>query len=186
MTRTVPSKSTANVFYQGTARPRLPHAVLSKSTGRPYYLRMDNIRPRTSRSSTTTTHYRPQRPKKIMKSIWVKKGSTVGSQAVLPQKVRVKGGVMISPKQTWRPKGNYLDSVNRDNGSYTLKQFKYVTPLGLTCPNLLCHKTASSFVAFATKQVIPPEGRIFFRSRLYTSFFLGALRITRSSSTNLN
>ncbi|GJS90814.1 hypothetical protein Tco_0773450 [Tanacetum coccineum] len=44
---------------------------------------MDNRRPRTSsfspssRSSTTRTSYRPQRPKKIMKSIWVKKGSTV-------------------------------------------------------------------------------------------------------------
>ncbi|GJR53422.1 hypothetical protein Tco_1403943 [Tanacetum coccineum] len=37
---------------------------------------------------------------------------------------------MISPKQTWKPKGNYLDSVNRGNGSYTLKQFEYVTPLG--------------------------------------------------------
>ncbi|GJX03335.1 ribonuclease H-like domain-containing protein [Tanacetum coccineum] len=134
MTRTVPSKSTANVFYQGTARPRLPHAVLSQSTGRPYYPRMDNIRPRTSsfspssRPSTTRTPYRPQRPKKIMKSIWIKKGSTVGLQAVLPQKVRIKGGVMINPKQTWRPKGNYLDSVNRDNGSYTLKQFEYGNP----------------------------------------------------------
>ncbi|GJW33158.1 putative ribonuclease H-like domain-containing protein [Tanacetum coccineum] len=31
---------------------------------------------------------------------------------------------MISPKQTWKPKGNYLDSVNRGNGSYTLKQFE--------------------------------------------------------------
>ncbi|GKB66237.1 hypothetical protein Tco_0927649 [Tanacetum coccineum] len=71
MTRTVPSKSTANVFYQGTARPRVPHAVLLQSTGRPYYPRMDNIRPRTStRSSTTRTPHRPQRPKKIMKSIW--------------------------------------------------------------------------------------------------------------------
>ncbi|GJY77927.1 hypothetical protein Tco_0483728 [Tanacetum coccineum] len=126
MTRTVPSKSTANVFYQGTARPRLPHAVLSQSTGRPYYPRMDNTRPRTS--SFLRTPHRPQRPKKIVKSIWVKKGSTVGSQAVLPQKVRVKGGVMINPKQTWRPKGNYLDSVNRDNGSYTLKQFEYGNP----------------------------------------------------------
>ncbi|GKB86998.1 putative ribonuclease H-like domain-containing protein [Tanacetum coccineum] len=129
LTRTVPSKSTANVFYQGTARPRVPQAVLSQSTGRPYHPRMDNIRPRTSsfspssRSSTTRTPHRPQRPKKIIKSIWVKKGSTVGSQAVLPQNVRVKGVAMINPKQTWRPKGNYLDSVNRDNGSYTLKQF---------------------------------------------------------------
>ncbi|GJU58972.1 hypothetical protein Tco_1236738 [Tanacetum coccineum] len=87
----VPSKSTANVFYQGTARSRVPQAVLSRSTGRPYYPRMDNRRPRissyspSSRSSTTRTPNRPHRPKKIVKSIWVKKGSTVGSQAVLPQ-----------------------------------------------------------------------------------------------------
>ncbi|GJW35481.1 ribonuclease H-like domain-containing protein, partial [Tanacetum coccineum] len=33
-----------------------------------------------------------------------------------------------SPKQTWKPKGNYLDSVNRGNGSYTLKQFEYGNP----------------------------------------------------------
>ncbi|GJT22311.1 hypothetical protein Tco_0892248 [Tanacetum coccineum] len=54
---------------------------------------MDNVRPRTSsfspstKSSTTRTPLRPQRPKKIMKSIWVKKASTIGSQAVLPQNV---------------------------------------------------------------------------------------------------
>ncbi|GJZ57636.1 putative ribonuclease H-like domain-containing protein [Tanacetum coccineum] len=64
----------------------------------------------------------PQRPKKIMNSIWVKKGSTVGSQAVLPQKVRVKGGAMINPKQTWRPKG-LLDSVNMDKRILHTKQF---------------------------------------------------------------
>ncbi|GJX25048.1 retrovirus-related pol polyprotein from transposon TNT 1-94 [Tanacetum coccineum] len=128
LTRTVPSKSTANVVYQGTARPKVPHAVPSQSTGRPYYPRMDNTRPRTSsfspstRSSTTRTPHRPQRPKKIVKSIWVKKGSTVGSQAVLPQ--TVKESAMIKSNQTWRPKGAYLDSVNRDNGSYTLKQFE--------------------------------------------------------------
>ncbi|GJV22676.1 putative ribonuclease H-like domain-containing protein [Tanacetum coccineum] len=130
ITQTVPSKRTAHVFYQGTARP----AVLSQSTGRPYYPRLDNIRPRTSsfspssRSSTTRTPYRPQRPKKIMKSIWVKKASTVGSQAVLPQNVRVTGSAMINPTQTWRQKGAYIDSVNRDNGSYTLKQFEYGNP----------------------------------------------------------
>ncbi|GJR51903.1 ribonuclease H-like domain-containing protein [Tanacetum coccineum] len=134
MTQTVPSKRTANVFYQGTARPRVPQAVLSQSTGRPYYPRMDNIRPRTSsfspskRFSTTRTPHRPQRPKKIMKSIWVKKTSTVGSQAVLTQNVSVKRSAMINPTQTWRPKGAYLDSVNRDNGSYTLKQFEYGNP----------------------------------------------------------
>ncbi|GJU82886.1 putative ribonuclease H-like domain-containing protein [Tanacetum coccineum] len=130
ITQTIPSKSTAHVFYQGTARPK----VLSQSTGRPYYPQLDNIRPRTlsfspsSRSSTTRTPHRPQRPKKTIKSIWVKKVSAVRSQAVLPQNVRVKGGAKINPKQTWRPKGAYLDSVNRDNGSYTLKQFEYGNP----------------------------------------------------------
>ncbi|GJT30611.1 hypothetical protein Tco_0910886 [Tanacetum coccineum] len=131
-TQTVPSKSTANVFYRGTARSRVPRAVLSQSTGRPYYPRLDNIRPRTSsfspssRSSTTRTPHRPQRPKKIIKSIWVKKASTVGSQTALPKIVSVKGSAMIT--QTWRPKGAYLDSVNRDNGSYTLKQFDTGNP----------------------------------------------------------
>ncbi|GJT83942.1 zinc finger, CCHC-type containing protein [Tanacetum coccineum] len=130
MTQTVPSKSTANVTYQGTARSRVPQAVLSRSTDGSYYPRVDNRRPRisnyspSSRSSTTRTPHRPQRPKKIVKSIWVKKGSTVGSQAVLPQ--TVKKSAMISPKQTWKPKGKYLDSVNRGNGSYTLKQFEAI------------------------------------------------------------
>ncbi|GJV11119.1 hypothetical protein Tco_1352660 [Tanacetum coccineum] len=52
-------------------------------------------------------------------------GSTVGSQAVLPQNVSIKRSAMITSKQTGRQKGDYLDSVNRDNGSYTLKQFEY-------------------------------------------------------------
>ncbi|GJT27958.1 putative ribonuclease H-like domain-containing protein [Tanacetum coccineum] len=58
--------------------------------------------------------------------IWVKKGSTVGTQVVLPQ--TVKESAMIKSNQTWRLKEAYLDSVNRDNGSYTLKQFEYGNP----------------------------------------------------------
>ncbi|GKF56254.1 hypothetical protein Tco_0166594 [Tanacetum coccineum] len=61
-----------------------------------------------------------------------KKERTAGTQAVLPQTKGEKGSVVTSPTQTWRPKGAYLDSVNRDNGSYTLKQFEYVTPLGVS------------------------------------------------------
>ncbi|GJY36613.1 hypothetical protein Tco_0421991 [Tanacetum coccineum] len=116
----------------GTARSRVPQAVFSRSTDGSYYPRMDSRRPRissylpSSRSSTTRTPNRPQRLKKIVKSIWVKKGSTVGSQAVLPQ--TVKKSAMINPKQTWKPKRKYLDSVNRGNGSYTLKQFEYGNP----------------------------------------------------------
>ncbi|GJT01673.1 ribonuclease H-like domain-containing protein [Tanacetum coccineum] len=139
MHQTVPSKSTANVTYQDTARSRVPQAVLSRSTDGSYYQRMDSRRPRissyspSSRSSTTRAPHRPQRPKKIVKLIWVKKGSTVGSQAVLPQ--TVKKSAMLSPKQTWKPKGKYLDSVNKGNGSYTLKQFEYGNPkrISRTC-----------------------------------------------------
>ncbi|GKA30962.1 putative ribonuclease H-like domain-containing protein [Tanacetum coccineum] len=40
----------------------------------------------------------------------------------------VKESAMIKSNQTWRPKEAYLDSVNRDNGSYTLKQFEYGNP----------------------------------------------------------
>ncbi|GJU85225.1 hypothetical protein Tco_1292771 [Tanacetum coccineum] len=127
-TQAVPSKSTASVFHQqvvlsqSTARQYHPKPVISTRTGRPYYPRMDNVRPKTSSLSpskgfysTRSTPNRPYRPKKIVKSIWVKKGSIVGSQAVLPHTISVKKSAMI--KQTWRQKGNYLDSVNRDMGS---------------------------------------------------------------------
>ncbi|GJQ96046.1 putative ribonuclease H-like domain-containing protein [Tanacetum coccineum] len=107
MTQTVPSKSTASVFYQGTARQRVPQAVLSHTV---------------LRFSTTRTPHRPQRLKKIMDSIWVKKTSTVGSQAVLSQNVSVKRSahVKINTKP-WRPKELIKIPCERDNNLTTLK-----------------------------------------------------------------
>ncbi|GJV47597.1 hypothetical protein Tco_1437809 [Tanacetum coccineum] len=150
MSQAVPSQSTASAFYQNTARPNVSKAVLSQSTarpyfsrpvfststGRPYYPRMDNVRPRASSFSppkgffNTRTVDRPKSPKPIIKSKWVKKESTAGTQAVLPQTKGEKGSVVTSPKQTWRSKGAYLDHRHKNNGSYTLKKFEYVTPLG--------------------------------------------------------
>ncbi|GJY70407.1 putative ribonuclease H-like domain-containing protein [Tanacetum coccineum] len=91
-TRTVPSKSTADVFYQGTARPKVPHA-------------------------TTKTQ-------ENCENLLGKEGSSVGSQG--STSTTVQETAMIKSNQTWRPKGNYLDSVNRNNGSYTLKQFEAI------------------------------------------------------------
>ncbi|GJT78692.1 putative ribonuclease H-like domain-containing protein [Tanacetum coccineum] len=150
MSQAVPSQSTASAFYQNTARPNVSKAVLSQSTarpyfsrpvfststGRPYYPRMDNVRPRASSFSppkgffNTRTVDRPKSPKPIIKSKWVKKESTAGTQAVLPQTKGEKGSVVTSPTQTWRSKGAYLDHRHKNNGSYTLKKFEYVTPLG--------------------------------------------------------
>ncbi|GJT77753.1 putative ribonuclease H-like domain-containing protein [Tanacetum coccineum] len=148
MSQAVPSQSTASAFYQNTARPKVSKAVLSQSTarpyfprpvfststGRPYYPRMDNVRPRASSSSPPTGFFntrtvdRPKSPKPIIKSKWVKKESTAGTQAVLPQTKGEKGSVVTSPTQTWRPKGAYLDHRHKNNGSYTLKKFEYGNP----------------------------------------------------------
>ncbi|GJU63607.1 ribonuclease H-like domain-containing protein [Tanacetum coccineum] len=122
------------VLSQSTARPYFPRPVFSTSTGRPYYPRMDNVRPRASSSSPPTGFFntrtvdRPKSPKPIIKSKWVKKESTAGTQAVLPQTKGEKGSVVTSPTQTWRPKGAYLDHRHKNNGSYTLKKFEYGNP----------------------------------------------------------
>ncbi|GKA45320.1 putative ribonuclease H-like domain-containing protein [Tanacetum coccineum] len=63
-----------------------------------------------SRYSTTRTPHRPQRPKKIMKSIWVKKESTVGSQTVLP---KIGQGQAIDFKEF---KGGYVAFGNDPKG----------------------------------------------------------------------
>ncbi|GJR87064.1 hypothetical protein Tco_0211075 [Tanacetum coccineum] len=105
MSQAVPSHSTASAFYQNIARPNVSKAVLSQSialgliskrpvfstsTGRPYYPRMDNVRPRASSSSpsigffNTRTVDRTKSPKPIIKSKWVKKECYCwGHQAVL-------------------------------------------------------------------------------------------------------
>ncbi|GJR30338.1 putative ribonuclease H-like domain-containing protein [Tanacetum coccineum] len=148
----IPSADT----YKGKDWKVLPdqktdNAVLSQSTGRPYHPRMDNIRPRTSsfspssRSSTTRTPHRPQRPKKIVKSIWVKKGSTVGSSST---SINCQKECNDKSKTNMETKRNYLDSVNRDNGSYTLKQFEYVTPLGVSKSVMNLGSLKSKFFEF--------------------------------------
>ncbi|GKA80797.1 putative ribonuclease H-like domain-containing protein [Tanacetum coccineum] len=78
--------------YKGRVeKPNFPRPVINTYTGRPYYPRMDNVRPKASsfspskRSYNTRTVHRPKSPKPIVKSNWVKKESTARTQAVLPQ-----------------------------------------------------------------------------------------------------
>ncbi|GJS37042.1 hypothetical protein Tco_1235817 [Tanacetum coccineum] len=60
---------------------------------------MDNVRPRASSFSPPKGFFnirtvdRPKSPKPIIKSKWVKKESTAGTQAVLPQTKGEKGSV---------------------------------------------------------------------------------------------
>ncbi|GJU86676.1 putative ribonuclease H-like domain-containing protein [Tanacetum coccineum] len=84
------SNFTRNSRYPQQRRSFIPSAVLtrdglinSRVPQRQYFFTQVLME-----SSTTRTPHRPQRPKKVVKLIWVKKGSTVGSQAVLPQTVK--------------------------------------------------------------------------------------------------
>ncbi|GJS58420.1 ribonuclease H-like domain-containing protein [Tanacetum coccineum] len=91
MPQAVPSQSTAGVFYQSTVRPKFSRPVINTYTGRPYYPRMDNVRPRASSFSpskgsyNTRTVHRLNNPKPIVKSKWVKKESIAGTQEGNPE-----------------------------------------------------------------------------------------------------
>nr|GFB25759.1 hypothetical protein [Tanacetum cinerariifolium]GFB59670.1 hypothetical protein [Tanacetum cinerariifolium] len=56
---------------------------------------------------------------------------TAGPKAVVTV---VKGNrnnvVKSSACWIWRPKGNLIDHISKDSGSYTLKRFNYVDPQG--------------------------------------------------------
>ncbi|GJX58970.1 putative ribonuclease H-like domain-containing protein [Tanacetum coccineum] len=151
-TQTVPSKSTASMFYQGTARQRVPQAVLSQNTGRPYYPRMDNIRPRTlsfspsKRFSTTRTPHRPQRPKKIMKSIWVKK-----------ERPNPEGDLqdyVLLTVDVWRKRGRSQEKIPSRNLLLDFEKVSYVEELkfNLLSVSQICDKKHN--VLFTDKECL--------------------------------
>ncbi|GJT45891.1 ribonuclease H-like domain-containing protein [Tanacetum coccineum] len=126
-----PSVSTARPSIN-TARP-VNTASTSISTARPVYAsrpmypRMDNVRPRGScspikRSYYTKPAFRPKDLKQDVKTFGVKNMTTAGTRAVVNTG---KGKLNTDLKRTrwvWRPKGNYLDHVSKDSGSYMLKK----------------------------------------------------------------
>ncbi|GKC50422.1 putative ribonuclease H-like domain-containing protein, partial [Tanacetum coccineum] len=126
-----PSISTARPSIN-TARP-VNTASTSISTARPVYAsrpmypRMDNVRPRGScspikRSYYTKPAFRPKDLKQDVKTFGVKNMTTAGTRAVVNTG---KGKLNTDLKRTrwvWRPKGNYLDHVSKDSGSYMLKK----------------------------------------------------------------
>ncbi|GJR76379.1 retrovirus-related pol polyprotein from transposon TNT 1-94 [Tanacetum coccineum] len=104
---------------------------------RPNYLRMDNVRPRGScspikRSYYTKPAFRPKDLKQNVKTFGVKNMTAAGKRAVVNTG---KGKLNIDLKKSkwvWRPKGNYLDHVSKDSGSFMLKKVEYVDPKGIS------------------------------------------------------
>ncbi|GJV38814.1 hypothetical protein Tco_1417254 [Tanacetum coccineum] len=91
-----------------TVRPFALKIAQTSGAIRPIYPRMDNVRPRGSYSPIKRTRAvvntgKGKMDTDLKKSRWV-----------------------------WRPKGNYLDHVSKDSGSFMLKKVEYVDPKGIS------------------------------------------------------
>ncbi|GKC45628.1 hypothetical protein Tco_1063350, partial [Tanacetum coccineum] len=119
-----PSVSTARPVC--TARPSVSTARPVYAT-RPIYPRMDNVRPRGScspikRSYYTKPAFRPKDLKQDVKTFGVQNMTTVGTRAVVNTSKGKLDTDFKKSRWVWRPKGNYLDHVFKDSGSFMLKK----------------------------------------------------------------
>ncbi|GJR77398.1 putative ribonuclease H-like domain-containing protein [Tanacetum coccineum] len=119
-----PSISTARPVC--TARPSISTARPVYAS-RPIYPRMDNVRPRGScspikRSYYTKPAFRPKDLKQDVKTFGVKNMTTAGKRAVVNTGKGKLDTDLKKSRWVWRPKGNYLDHVSKDNGSFMLKK----------------------------------------------------------------
>ncbi|GJR34804.1 putative ribonuclease H-like domain-containing protein [Tanacetum coccineum] len=119
-----PSISTARHVY--TARPSIS-TVRPVYASRSIYPRMDNVRPRGScspikRSYYTKPAFRPKDLKQDVKTFRVKNMTTAGKRAVVNTGKGKLDTDLKKSRWVWRPKGNYLDHVSKDSGSFMLKK----------------------------------------------------------------
>ncbi|GKC70704.1 hypothetical protein Tco_1116587 [Tanacetum coccineum] len=119
-----PSISTARPVY--TARPSIS-TVRPVYASRSIYPRMDNVRPRGScspikRSYYTKPAFRPKDLKQDVKTFGVKNMTTAGKRAVVNTGKGKLDTDLKKSRWVWRPKGNYLDHVSKDSGSFMLKK----------------------------------------------------------------
>ncbi|GJV13144.1 ribonuclease H-like domain-containing protein [Tanacetum coccineum] len=117
----------------GLHRPSVSTARPSVSTARPVYAtrpiypRMDNVRPRGScspikRSYYTKPAFRPKDLKQDVKTFRVQNMTTAGTRAVVNTGKGKLDTDLKKSRWVWRPKGNYLDHVSKDSGSFMLKK----------------------------------------------------------------
>ncbi|GKA84102.1 ribonuclease H-like domain-containing protein, partial [Tanacetum coccineum] len=119
-----PSVSTARPVC--TAKPSVSTARPVYAT-RPIYLRMDNVRPRGSCSPIKRSYYikpafRPKDLKQDVKTFRVQNMTTAGTRAVVNTGKGKLNTDLKRSRWVWRPKGNYLDHVSKDSGSFMLKK----------------------------------------------------------------
>ncbi|GJQ98977.1 ribonuclease H-like domain-containing protein [Tanacetum coccineum] len=119
-----PNVSTARPVC--TAKPNVSIARPVYAT-RPIYPRMDNVRPGGScspikRSYYTKLTFRPKDLKQDVKTFGVQNITTAGTRAVVNTGKGKLDTDLKKSRWVWRPKGNYLDHVSKDSGSFMLKK----------------------------------------------------------------
>ncbi|GJZ07001.1 hypothetical protein Tco_0540794 [Tanacetum coccineum] len=123
--------STARPVYTArsvsTIRPFAPKIAQTSGAIRPIYPRMDNVRPKGSyspikRSYYTKPAFRPKDLKQDVKTFRVQNMTTVGTRAVVNTGKGKMDTDLKKSRWVWRPKGNYLDHVSKDSGSFMLKK----------------------------------------------------------------
>ncbi|GJV88815.1 putative ribonuclease H-like domain-containing protein [Tanacetum coccineum] len=132
-----PSVSTVRPVCTGrpsinTARPvstASPSISIARPVyaSRPIYPRMDTVRPKGSCSPIKRSYYtkpavRPKDIKQHVKTFRVKNMTTAGKRAVVNTGKGKLDTDLKKSKWVWRPKGNYLDHVSKDSGSFMLKK----------------------------------------------------------------
>ncbi|GJT15138.1 putative ribonuclease H-like domain-containing protein [Tanacetum coccineum] len=123
--RAVHTISTARPI--STTRSFTPKIAQTGSAIRPIYPRMDNVRPRASyspikRSYYTKPAFRPKDLKQDVKTFRVQNMTTAGTRAVVNTGKGKMDTDLKKSRWVWRPKGNYLDHVSKDSGSFMLKK----------------------------------------------------------------
>ncbi|GJY46747.1 ribonuclease H-like domain-containing protein [Tanacetum coccineum] len=131
---TSPSISTARPV--STTSPSISTATPVYVT-RPIYPRMDNVRPRGSCSPIKRSYYsklafRPKDLKQDVKTFRVQNRTTAGTRVVVNAGKGKLNTDLKKSRWVWRPKGNYLDHVSKDSGSFMLKKVEYVDPKGIS------------------------------------------------------
>ncbi|GJZ45062.1 putative ribonuclease H-like domain-containing protein [Tanacetum coccineum] len=123
--RAVHTVSTARPV--STVRPFASKIAQTSGAIRPIYPRMDNVRPRGSyspikRSYYTKPAFRPKDLKQDVKTFGVQNMTTAGTRAVVNTGKGKMDTDLKKSRWVWRPKGNYLDHVSKDSGSFMLKK----------------------------------------------------------------
>ncbi|GJU01692.1 putative ribonuclease H-like domain-containing protein [Tanacetum coccineum] len=110
-----------------TVRPFAPKIAQTSGAIRAIYSRMDNVRPRGSYSPIKRSYYikpafRPKDLKQDVKTFGVQNMTTAGTRAVVNTGKGKMDTDLKKSRWVWRPKGNYLDHVSKDSGSFMLKK----------------------------------------------------------------